>query len=64
MTVAGFEQEDLAEGPEALLHHALAATHRRQLVAQLRDAGVPLDTSWLAQTLGLHPNTVRWHRPR
>lgn len=40
---------------------ALADDHRLQIVDELRAAPEGLDVRTLAQQLGLHENTVRWH---
>ena len=61
MPVGGFEPEESVDSYDAALHHALAEPQRRRLVAALREAGAPLDTERLADVVGLHPNTVRWH---
>lgn len=46
------------DGP---VHRALADPQRRRLLGALEEAARPLGTGQLAATLGLHPNTVRWH---
>jgi predicted ArsR family transcriptional regulator len=43
------------------LHRALADEHRARIVDELRRAPHGLDAQELAQRLGLHANTVRWH---
>lgn len=61
MPVREFTPNGTAEGYDTPQHHALAAPHRRRLVAALREADAPLDTERLTGVIGLHPNTVRWH---
>lgn len=62
MAVREFELNGSTEGYDTpLRNHALAAPHRRRLVAALREADAPLDTERLTGVVGLHPNTVRWH---
>lgn len=61
MPVREFTLNGAAEGYDTPQHHALAAPHRRRLVAALREADAPLDTERLTGVIGLHPNTVRWH---
>ena len=43
------------------LARALADERRAQLVEELRGGRDGLDAQELAQRLGIHPNTVRWH---
>lgn len=43
------------------LEHALVDPRRGRLVEELRDAPDGLDVQTLAERLGVHPNTVRWH---
>lgn len=43
------------------MHRALADPHRARLVGELRDAEQGLGAQELAERLGLHPNTIRWH---
>jgi predicted ArsR family transcriptional regulator len=47
--------------PETTVHRALADPRRAEIVAELRSAGEPLDSSELGRRIGLHANTVRWH---
>lgn len=47
--------------PETTVHRALADPRRAGIVAELRSAGEPLDSSELGRRVGLHANTVRWH---
>jgi predicted ArsR family transcriptional regulator len=42
-------------------HRALADESRRRIVDELRGAPSGLDVPHLAERLGLHQNTVRWH---
>jgi predicted ArsR family transcriptional regulator len=42
-------------------HRALADAHRVRIVEELRAAEGGLDAAELADRVGLHPNTVRWH---
>jgi predicted ArsR family transcriptional regulator len=51
--------ETLAETTRS--DRALAEERRRQILAELGAARDGLDTNALADRLGLHPNTVRWH---
>ena len=37
------------------------ASRRRSLLTALREAGTPLGVGELAERLGIHPNTVRFH---
>ena len=46
---------------EAARHHALSEASRVALVGALRDSSEPLDAHVLAERVGLHLNTVRWH---
>ncbi len=46
--------------PETI-HHALAAAHRARIIEELDRHSAGLDVANLARTLGVHPNTVRWH---
>lgn len=50
-----------ADAPIGKMHRALADEHRRVIVDELRRAPQGLDAHELAQRLGLHPNTTRWH---
>jgi predicted ArsR family transcriptional regulator len=50
-----------ATGDDGPVHRALADPQRRRLLSALEEAAQPLGTGQLAATLGLHPNTVRWH---
>lgn len=43
------------------VHAALAAPMRRRLLAHLEGARSPLDAHHLAEEVGLHPSTVRFH---
>ena len=52
---------DSADEAAATVHRALADPRRRQLVGLLREAAEPLGVAALAEMLGLHANTVRWH---
>ncbi len=47
--------------PSTDVHAALAAPMRRRLLAHLESAGTPLDVHELAEEVGLHPSTVRFH---
>jgi predicted ArsR family transcriptional regulator len=42
-------------------HRALAEPSRGRILETLAAAGEPLDAAELAEQVGLHPNTVRWH---
>lgn len=42
-------------------HRALAEPSRARILETLSLAGEPLDAAQLAERVGLHPNTVRWH---
>ena len=42
-------------------HRALAEPSRARILETLAAAGEPLDAAELAERVGLHPNTVRWH---
>ena len=42
-------------------HRALAEPSRARILETLAAAGEPLDAAKLAERVGLHPNTVRWH---
>ncbi len=46
---------------EARRHKALAEPSRARILETLSDVGEPLDAGQLAERVGLHPNTVRWH---
>ena len=43
------------------IHRALADEHRTRIVDELQRAPHGLDAYELAERLGLHPNTIRWH---
>jgi predicted ArsR family transcriptional regulator len=45
-------------------HRALEEPSRERVLAELVDAGTPLDAGELARRVGLHPNTVRFHLGR
>lgn len=47
--------------PKAKLHRALADARRARIVDELRGELHGLDVTELAERLGLHPNTIRWH---
>jgi predicted ArsR family transcriptional regulator len=42
-------------------HKALAEPSRVRVLEALGDASDPLDAGQVAERVGLHPNTVRWH---
>ena len=42
-------------------HRALAEPSRARILETLTAAAEPLDATELAERVGLHPNTVRWH---
>ena len=42
-------------------HRALAEPSRAHILEALATAPQPLDAAQLAERVGLHPNTVRWH---
>jgi len=46
---------------EARRHRALAEPSRAQILETLSAEGEPLDAGQLAEHVGLHANTVRWH---
>jgi predicted ArsR family transcriptional regulator len=46
---------------EGARHHALAEPKRARILEILAEASTPLDVAELADRLGLHTNTVRWH---
>jgi predicted ArsR family transcriptional regulator len=46
---------------EARRHRALAEPSRARILETLATADEPLDAGQLAERVGLHPNTVRWH---
>jgi predicted ArsR family transcriptional regulator len=52
-----FRDEPPGPGP----HAALASTVRRRLLAVLRGGGEPQDAHQLAEAVGLHVSTVRFH---
>ncbi len=43
------------------IHRALADRHRARIVDELRAEPDGIDAHELAERLGLHPNTIRWH---
>jgi predicted ArsR family transcriptional regulator len=47
--------------PTRKIHRALADERRRVIVDALQRSPAGLDVQELAERLGLHPNTVRWH---
>jgi len=47
--------------PAGKIHRALADEHRRLIVDALQRAPHGLDAHELAERLGLHQNTIRWH---
>jgi predicted ArsR family transcriptional regulator len=47
--------------PERSVHRALADDRRARIVEELREAPGGLDAHELAERMGLHANTVRWH---
>ena len=52
----------MSEAPERTsVHRALADAHRAQIVDELDRHPGGLDVTRLADTLGVHENTVRWH---
>ncbi|WP_405016551.1 helix-turn-helix domain-containing protein [Kitasatospora sp. NBC_00070] len=50
-----------AAAGDAGVHRALAVPARRALLAELTSATGPLEAQQLAETLGLHPTTIRHH---
>lgn len=50
-----------ADEREITVHRALADERRSQIVDELEQAPEGLDVRQLAQRLGVHQNTVRWH---
>jgi predicted ArsR family transcriptional regulator len=46
---------------DASLHRALSDPSRARILDALRASSAPLDASQLAESVGLHPNTVRSH---
>jgi predicted ArsR family transcriptional regulator len=49
------------EATPGKIHRALADRQRTRIVDELRRAHAGLDAQQLAERLGLHPNTIRWH---
>ena len=56
----GLEKTDANRG-RASVHRALGDEHRARLVDELDRNPGGLDAQALADRIGLHPNTVRWH---
>jgi predicted ArsR family transcriptional regulator len=52
---------ETVQGQQTTLHRALADERRSRIVEELHRSTAGLDANELALTLGLHPNTVRWH---
>jgi predicted ArsR family transcriptional regulator len=53
--------EPAPESPQAARHRALADPSRLAILRVLEGAEAPLDVHGLAEQVGLHVNTVRWH---
>lgn len=52
---------ETAAAPPTAWHRALADERRSRIVAELRGEPGGLDAQQLAERLGLHANTIRWH---
>lgn len=50
-----------ADGRTVTVHRALADERRARIAAELERAPAGLGVQELADRLGLHPNTIRWH---
>ncbi len=58
---AQFSEKVGSDPTRASVHRALADERRTRIVDELRESPGGLDARELAERLGLHPNTIRWH---